>query len=68
MSKQGNTGEAEGKRGGTVAGVEGSRQHPPTQHVIRTADWLALGSVNTLGPSSEASSSVPLGTDPCHQT
>ena len=68
VSKQGNTAEAEGKKGGNVAGVEGSRQHPPTRHLIHTADWLALGSVNTLGPSSEASSSVPVGTDPCYPT
>lgn len=67
VSKQGNTGEAGGKKGGNEAGGEGSHQRPLTQRLTHTAGWPALGSVNTLGPSLEASSSVLLGTDPCYQ-
>lgn len=67
VSKQGNTGEAEGKTGGNEAGGESSCPCPLTQRLTHTADWWARGSVNTLGPTLEASSSVPLGIDPCYQ-
>lgn len=47
VSKQGNTGEAEGKIGGNEAGGEVSRPRPLTQRLTHTADWRALGPVNT---------------------
>lgn len=71
VSKQGNTAGLKPRKEGTRLewrAHASTRQHPPAWRLMHTADWLALGSVSTLGPSSEASSSVLVGTDPCHPT